>query len=126
MSVIGYERREVIEALASAWTRGSIGSSDNLRYMERMAFFGDALLEANAKAYAHTYNESIEREAPITVYEIKRGIVAKTVDSQRKGLDTLRGFRYNLIANDGTDFATVDILDWLLSLFMGLHDRGRN
>jgi len=87
-----------------------------------MAEFGNQVLEANSRAYEHTYAESVDRGRPIEASEIKRAIVAKTVESRRRGLDVLRGLRYNLIANDGTDFATADILDWLLTLFMGLMD----
>ena len=123
MSVIYYTRDEVISALASAWTRGSIGSSDNLRYMERMAEFGNQLMEANSEAYGHTYKESLEPETAINADEIKHAIVRQTVESKNRGLDALRGFRYNLIANDGTDFASMEILDWLLTLFMGLSRR---
>lgn len=57
MSVIGYSKSEVVEAIASCWARGSAGSSDALRHMEWLAEAGNALLKANDEAYRATYGE---------------------------------------------------------------------
>lgn len=121
MSVIGYSKSEVVEAIASCWARGSAGSSDALRHMEWLAEAGNALLKANDEAYRTAYGEPDGPDAdlaavPITGADIKRALIAQTVDKQLRGWRSLEGFRYNLVSNGGTDFATVQILDLILHL----------
>ncbi len=55
-------------------------------------------------------------EEPITAVDIKRALIGFTVERKLRGMRVLDGIRYNLVANNGRDFATIDILDGLLSL----------
>lgn len=123
MSVIGYTKQEIVEALAASWNRGSVGSLDAQRYMGNLAEFGNLALLANTQAYNHTYHEETCPELAINAQDIKRALIQQTVAQKQRGLHCLRGIRYNLMANDGTDFATKEILDWLLSMFMGMTNR---
>lgn len=117
MSVIHYAHDELTAMAATCWNRGSIGSTDNLRYMERMAEGVTLISKANTDAYNATYtrDEVTAEHSVITARDIKMGIVGQTIDARRMGIRTLEGIRYNLVANDGQDFATVQILDWLLN-----------
>lgn len=121
MSVIRYSKEEVVLALAACWDRGSIGSTDNLRYMGLMAEAGDKILVANGEAYKATYSDGCDPEPAITAADIKRQLICATVDKKREGMRVFDGLRYNLIANNGQDFADMDILDWLFSLQRGAY-----
>lgn len=116
MSVIHYEQDEIIAMIAATWNRGSVGSSDAIRYMDYLAEAGNRIMAANAKTYAATYcNESVGWQ-PITGKMIKGALIQQTVDKRLRGLRTLDGIRYNLIANNGQDFASAEILDDLLGM----------
>ncbi len=123
MSVILYSREEVLEAIAASWYRGSIGSTDNLRYMDYLAEAGNRIMAANCQAWDATYSDKAEPEPDITGREIKGAIIVKTIDTQLRGMRVLRGLRYNLIANSGEDFATTQILDDLLGMFAAMLDK---
>jgi hypothetical protein len=111
MSVIKYDRNEIVAALAAEWNYGSIGSLDAKRRLDRMAEFANKVMAANTEAYEATYHEVLHpEESPITGMEIKSACVRQTVESKKRGLRDLRGIRYNLIANDGQDFADAEIL----------------
>src|SRR4051812_34259150 len=118
MSVIGYGKRDILDMLAATWHRGSAGSSDAKSYMVRLAQEATSVMVANHAAYVETYGpeRSGTLEEPITAAEINSALVRATVDSNRNGLRTLAGLRYNLVSNDGRDFASVDDLDFLLRL----------
>lgn len=117
MSVILYTREEVIGAIAATWNRGSIGSTDNLRYMEYLAEAGNRIMEANRGAWDGTYEDKAEPEPIITGAAIKRALIQQTVEAKLRGMRTLRGLRYNMIANNGQDFGTAEVLDDLLGMF---------
>lgn len=125
MSVILYSREEVIAAFAATWNRGSIGSTDAQRRLEYLAEAANRIMEANRGAWDATYSDKAEPEAPITGKAIKYALVAQTVDHKLRGYLTLRGLRYNLVANNGQDFATAEILDDLLGLFQQAFDQAR-
>lgn len=121
MSVIHYMKDEVLDAIAACWNRGSIGSLDAQRHLGHLAELGNQIMAANAGAYSHTYNEAVEPQE-MTGPEIKRRLVGFTVDRKLRGMRCLRGIRYNLIANDGKDFATAEILDGLLTLWVAAYE----
>ncbi len=125
MSVIHYAHDELLAMAATCWHRGSIGSLDNLRYMESMAEGVTLISKANTDAYNATYtrDEVPAVHSVITGRDIKHAIVALTVDGRRRGISTLEGLRYNMVANDGQDFATVETLDWLLSFMSAARSR---
>ena len=122
MSVIHYEYDELLAMAATCWNRGSIGSSDNLRYMERMAEGIDLISEANTQAWNATYSDPAEA-VKLQPREIKRAIVSSTMETRKTGIRTLEGIRYNLVANNGQDFATVEVLDWLLTFMSAARSR---
>ena len=122
MSVIHYGCDELLAMAATCWNRGSIGSSDNIRYMERMAEGIDLISEANTQAWNATYSDPAEA-VKIQPREIKRAIVASTMETRKTGIRTLEGIRYNLVANNGQDFATVEVLDWLLAFMSAARSR---
>lgn len=117
MSVILYTHPEIVSMLATCWTRGSAGSTDALRFMEKMAQAGTLISRANADAYNATYTRDPEPAQPfeVTARDIKSVMMRATVNTRREGIRTLDGIRYNLVANNGQDFATAEILDWLLT-----------
>lgn len=117
MSVILFSTPEIVDVIAACWDRGSIGSLDNLRHMERLAEFANKLSAANAIAYQATYDETCEPEFMIEGRHIKSALISMTVDRKMRGQRNLRSLRYNLIANNGQDFADAEILDGLLSLY---------
>lgn len=132
MSVILYDRDEILAAFAATWNRGSIGSTDNLRYMDYLAEAAGRIQAANKEAYNATYPSDAATGLhdlngltipPITGRDIKCAIIAKTVDSKLRGYRTLRGLRYNLISNNGCDFATTEVLDDLLAMFQAAFDQ---
>ena len=57
MSVIHYGCDELLAMAATCWNRGSIGSSDNIRYMECMAEGINLISEANTQAWNATYSD---------------------------------------------------------------------
>ena len=59
----------------------------------------------------------------IQLKDIKRAIVASTMETRKTGIRTLDGIRYNLVANNGQDFATVEVLDWLLAFMSAARSR---
>lgn len=132
MSVICYDHTEILAAFAATWNRGSAGSTDALRHLEYLAEAAARIQEANLAAYNATYPReaatglsSLESltAARITASDIKGALIRQTVDDRNRGMRTLRGLRYNLIANNGQDFATAEILDDLLSMFTAAFDR---
>jgi hypothetical protein len=123
MSVILYSREEIVTALAASWNRGSIGSTDNIRYMDYLAEAGNRIMAANRQAWDATYEDKAEQEIDINGRSIKAQLIRDTAQSKLDGLRTLRGLRYNLIANNGQDFATTEILDDLLGMFQALYDK---
>ncbi len=125
MSVILYSRDEVLAAFAATWNRGSIGSLDAKRRLEYLAEAANRIMEGNRGAWNATYSDPAEPEAPVTGNEIKYALVAQTVDKKLRGYRCLRGLRYNLIANNGQDFATAEILDDLLGLFQAAFDQAK-
>ncbi len=125
MSVILYSRDEVLSAFAATWNRGSIGSLDAKRRLDYLAEAANRIMEGNRGAWNATYNDPAEPEAPVTGNEIKYALVAQTVDKKLRGYRCLRGLRYNLIANNGQDFATAEILDDLLGLFQAAFDQAK-
>ncbi len=128
MSVILYSRDEVLAAFAATWNRGSIGSLGAQRRLEYLAEAARRIQSANMLAYNATYGDDIgftNGETPITGRSIKSALIAQTVDQKLRGYRCLRGLRYNLIANNGKDFATAEILDDLLGLFQAAFDQAK-
>jgi hypothetical protein len=124
MSVILHSTEEVVDAIASSWNRGSIGSLDNMRHMEELAEAGRRIQVANMLAYNHTYADDITLgDPPITARMIKGALISQTVERKTRGMRVLRGLRYNLIANNGRDFASAEILDDLLGMFSAVLDK---
>lgn len=115
MSVIGYHKTELLGIAAATWDRGSIGSASAQRYMEALAEGLTLLSQQNMAAYNATYNENEEPEI-ITADDIKRALMYCHPDQKQRGIRALSGMRYNLVSNNGKDFATADGLDWLLTL----------
>lgn len=116
MSVIRYGRDEMIDAIAACWDRGSIAGTESGRWLDYLAQQGQATLAANTDAYNATYSDCAEPELDITRDSIRNAIVSQTIERKLRGFRCLSGLRYNLIANNGKDFATVEILDFLLTL----------
>lgn len=116
MSVILYSKSEIVDMLAACWNHGSIGSLDGKRRLERYAEMGARISEANRQAYEATYPDDPAESATFTADEVCGAIVRQTVERKQRGLRTLDGIRYNVIANNGQDFATADILEDLVSL----------
>lgn len=117
MSVIAFTTREIVDIIAAHWSHGSAGSSDALRRLEYLAEFGNKLFAANAMAYQATYGEICEPEFMIEGRHIKSALISMTGDRKMRGNRNLRSLRYNLIANNGQDFADAEILDGLLGLY---------
>ena len=115
MSVIYYDDNELIAMLAASWNHGSIGSLDAKRRLQTYADAGMRIAHANRQAYAETYNELVE-SANITARDVELGIVGLTGESMKRGKRVLDGIRYNIVANNGKDFATFELLDDLLML----------
>lgn len=122
MSVIKFDYQEVADMFACSWNHGSIGSSDAIRRFERMAESANEILKANAGAYYETYkDETVTPEPEITAAMIERGCVeiGPVSDRAKRAFRNLDSLRYNLIANNGKDFATLDILDSMLEMTRG-------
>lgn len=115
MSVISYAYDEIVMAIAASWNLGSIGSSDAARHLDYLAEAGNRIQAANAAAYEATYSDPVEI-IPIAARMIKNAIVGQTIDKKLQGRRVLSGIRYNLVANNGKDFATAEILDDLLMM----------
>lgn len=123
MSVIGYERRDIVFMIAACWNYGSIGGSSAGVMIKDLADLGNQIMAANQAAYDCTYPQEsatglhhLTSMDPINPNMIKNAIVGATVESKQIGFRTLRGIRYNLIANNGKNFATAEILDGLLTM----------
>ncbi len=116
MSVIRYDRDEMIDAIAACWDRGTIAGAESGRWLDYLAQQGTDTLKANCAAYNATYSDCAEPEENITRDAIKNVIVFNSQERKLRGFRCLSGIRYNLIANNGKDFATVEILDFLLTL----------
>jgi hypothetical protein len=72
-------------------------------------------MAANAEAYNRTYNDHAE-PGEVTAQEVASALMRQTVATRQDALRVLRGLRYNLVANNGHDAATDEVLDGLLSL----------
>jgi len=123
MSVIQYCADEMIDAIAACWDRGSIAGAESGRWLDYLAQQGQNTLKANAEAYNATYSDCAEPDLNITRDRIKNAIVFQTIERKLRGYRCLSGIRYNLIANNGKDFATVEILDFLLTLTTAKMDK---
>lgn len=123
MSVATLTSIDYIEVFAASWCYGSAGSSDALRRFERMAEQATAVMNANLQAYCHTYDETYEPGESITASDLKRVVGSIDINRRQRAYNNFESIRYNLVANDGTDFATQEILEALLQTARGFLKR---
>ena len=126
MSVIHYGCDELLAMAATCWNR--------------LAQLDQAIISATWSTMAEGVNlisggehkglerdlrtpRSGKRRLRFDYRGIKRAIVASTMETRKTGIRTLEEIRYNLVANNGQDFATVEVLDWLLTFMSAAHSR---
>ena len=121
MSVIHYTPSELaaVASLAAGNTASDEGKRRLSRYLDALAAYS----AANTACYVATYRE----QAPSwTAEDIRREVRAALMpDLIRLALSTLDGMQYNLVANDGTDFATTETLRCVLDLTQAIARRTR-
>lgn len=114
MSVIVFDHEELGNI-----ARAYVGRTTSRNGQQALQQTCDALAlisQANAKAYTKTYGEDCE---PFTAEDIMHGCDHIRVDPAG-AMRTAQMIRYNLVANDGTDHANIDDLDWLLRIVSAL------
>lgn len=122
MSVIAFGSDELANV-------ASVASCGNIHTFIRFASLLAAYSLGNTAAYNHTYGKRLDRPAmPCTRDEIltaaaeghTAGGSAFGLPSADRAVSTLQLLRYNLDANDGTDFATRTVLLGLLEVVKGV------
>ena len=116
MSVSHFDSEE-LGNLAACAVGGSLASDDGKRRLQRYCE-GLALFSiANTQAYRATYPNDTEPAQHYTAEEIYRASrrTAHGPDHKRASLTAVL-LHYNMIANDGRDFATTEVLGCVCSI----------
>lgn len=115
MSTVKFSRNQIVNMMAASWAFGSTASCAGKRNMEQLAEAATRIIAANTAAFLAP-NAPASKQPDVTAQELELAFLGMTVQKQSEALITIDRLQYNLVSNDGHNFATLEIMTDLFGI----------